>query len=148
MSGFTLTRTVSLSFDDAVDQVRSGLGDQGFGVLTEIDLAAALKAKLDVDVPAEVILGACRPSLAYAAIQAEPSIAAALPCNVVVRSLDSSSTVVEAFDPAAMTTLADSAALDDVAADARRRIGAMLEALDPPAAGLPTDDPADPSRRA
>jgi uncharacterized protein (DUF302 family) len=131
MTGFTLTRTVAAPYAETATRVRSALAEQGFGVLTEIDLAATLKAKLDVDVSPELILGACRPPLAYAAIQAEPSIAAVLPCNVVVRSQDAGTTVVEAFDPAAMLGLADNPALDDVAADARRRITAALDSLAP-----------------
>lgn len=78
-----------------------------------------------------MILGACRPPLAYQALQAEPSIAAVLPCNVVVRSLDDHSTIVEAFDPDAMMGLADSDALNGVATDARTRLVAALAALTP-----------------
>ena len=77
----------------------SALETQGFGVLTEIDLRATLKKKLDVDVAPQVILGACRPPLAYEALQVDPSIATVLPCNVVVRAIDDDTTVVEAFDP-------------------------------------------------
>jgi uncharacterized protein (DUF302 family) len=76
-----------------------------------------------------VILGACRPPLAYEALQVDPSIAALLPCNVVVRSVDERTSVVEAFDPAAMMGLADNGALDAVAADARQRLTAALAAL-------------------
>ncbi len=85
---YTLSRTLALPYDDAVAATREALADQGFGILTEIDLAATMKAKLDVDLPPQVILGACRPALAYEAIQVDPSIAAVLPCNVVVRSID------------------------------------------------------------
>jgi uncharacterized protein (DUF302 family) len=146
MTGFTLSRTLSVPYAEAVAQVRDGLADQGFGVLTEIDLAATLKAKLDVDIAPEVILGACRPPLAYAALQVDPSIAAVLPCNVVVRSVDATTTVVEAFDPAAMMALADNPALDDVATDAGQRIGAMLDALGP-LAPLDATDESTPARR-
>lgn len=132
MAGFTLQTTVDLPYAETVERVRAGLGDQGFGVLTEIDLAATLKAKLDVDLAPEVILGACRPPLAYAAVQADPSVAALLPCNVVVRSVGESSTVVEAFDPAAMMAMSDSDALEEMAADAGRRIRAMLDGLGEP----------------
>jgi uncharacterized protein (DUF302 family) len=89
-----------------------------------------MKAKLDVDLPPQVILGACRPPLAYEAIMIDPAIAAVLPCNVVVRSLDEATTVVEAFDPDAMMGLADNEALRTVADDARQRIVAALAALD------------------
>ncbi len=130
MSGYTITTTLDQAYPAAVEAVRAALGEQGFGVLTEIDLKATLKEKLDVDIEPQVILGACRPALAYEAVQAEPSIAAVLPCNVVVRSLDASTTVVEAFDPDAMMGLADNEALHAIATDAKKRLGAAFAALD------------------
>ena len=129
MSTYTITTTLNQPYAAAVEAVRAALGDQGFGVLTEIDLKAALKEKLDVEIEPQIILGACRPPLAYEAIQAEPSIAAVLPCNVVVRSVDPATTVVEAFDPDAMMGLADNAALHAVAADAKQRLNAAFAAL-------------------
>ena len=129
MSDFTLATTLNRPYEEAVEAVRSALGDQGFGILTEIDLKATLKTKLDVDVAPQVILGACRPALAYEALTAEPSIAAVLPCNVVVRTVDENTTVVEAFDPDAMMGLADNDALHAVAADAKERLTAALAAL-------------------
>ena len=129
MSTFTLTTTLALPYDDAVAATRAALADQGFGILTEIDLKATLKTKLDVDVVPQVILGACRPALAYEALAVDPSIAAVLPCNVVVRALDDTSTIVEAFDPDAMMGLADNDALHAVAADAKERLTAALSAL-------------------
>jgi uncharacterized protein (DUF302 family) len=126
---YTLSTTVPLPYDDAVAATRAALADQGFGILTEIDLAATMKTKLDVDLPPQVILGACRPALAYEAIQVDASIAAVLPCNVVVRSVGEGTTVVEAFDPAVMMGMSDQAALGRVAADARQRVTAALAAL-------------------
>ena len=126
---YTLSTTVELPYDEAVAATRTALGEQGFGILAEIDLAATLKAKLDVDVAPQVILGACRPPLAYQALQIDPSIAAVLPCNVVVRSLGETSTLVEAFDPDAMMGMAGNDALDPVAADAKQRLTAALDAL-------------------
>lgn len=129
MGTYTLSATIARPYDEVLNATRAALADQGFGIITEIDLAATMKAKLDVDLPPQVILGACRPTLAYEAIQVDPSIAAVLPCNVVVRSLDASTTVVEAFDPDAMMGLADDGALDSVAADAKMRLTAALAAL-------------------
>jgi uncharacterized protein (DUF302 family) len=129
MSSYTITATLNQPYATAVDSVRAALGDQGFGVLTEIDLRATLKEKLDVDIAPQVILGACRPPLAYEAIRVEPTIAAVLPCNVVVRAVDENTTVVEAFDPDAMMGLADNAALHAVAADAKQRLGAVFATL-------------------
>jgi uncharacterized protein (DUF302 family) len=130
MRGYTLSTTLRMPYDAAVSEVREGLADQGFGVLTEIDLKATLKAKLDVDVAPQVILGACRPQLAHEALQVDPSIAAVLPCNVVVRSVDDATTTVEAFDPRVMMSLAAEPGLTAVAADARTRITAALAALE------------------
>ena len=127
--GYTISTTVAASYDDTVAAVRAALIEQGFGVLTEIDLRATLKAKLDVDVAPQVILGACRPPLAHQAILAEPSIAALLPCNVVVRALDDTSTCVEAVDPDAMMSLSDSEAVRAVATDAKARLTAALASL-------------------
>lgn len=130
MSDYTLTATVRKPYAETVEAVRAALGDQGFGVLTEIDIKATLKAKLDVDVEPQIILGACRPQLAHQAIEADPSIAAVLPCNVVVRAADEATTVVEAFDPDAMVGLAgDSQILQTVAADAKARLIAALATL-------------------
>jgi len=129
MAGYTITATLDQPYDAAVEAARAALGEQGFGILTEIDLRATLKAKLDVDVAPQVILGACRPALAYEALTTEPSIAAVLPCNVVVRALDESTSIVEAFDPDAMMGMADAPGLRTVAADAKQRITAALASL-------------------
>ena len=132
MTQYTLETTVRRPYDETVEAVRAELATAGFGILSEIDLKATLKAKLDVDVAPQVILGACRPQLAHQALQADPSIAALLPCNVVVRALDDTTTVVEAFDPDAMMSLAGHAGdtLRAVATDARQRLTAALAALE------------------
>jgi len=131
MAGYTLRTTVSLPFDVAVAETRAALAEQGFGILTETDLASTLHAKLGVDLAPEVILGACRPALAYQAIQADPAIATVLPCNVVVRSTDAgTAAVIEALDPAVMLGISDDPALGAVATDARQRLAAALAALD------------------
>lgn len=129
MGTYTLSASIARRYDQVLQETRAALADQGFGILTEVDLAATMKAKLDVDLPPQVILGACRPSLAYEAIRVDPSIAAVLPCNVVVRYVDDSTTVVEAFDPAGMMGLAGDGALDSVAADAGQRLAAALATL-------------------
>ncbi|MET3808324.1 uncharacterized protein (DUF302 family) [Nakamurella sp. UYEF19] len=127
---YALTTTVPRPFDSVLAQVRSALAGVGFGVLTEIDIQQTLKNKLDVDVPAQIILGACRPSLAYAALQAEPSIGLLLPCNVVVRALGDASTAVEAMDPQVMVGLTGNTGLEAVAAEAGTRLRAALDSLD------------------
>jgi uncharacterized protein (DUF302 family) len=126
---YAISTTVHQPYDAVVDQVRDALAAQGFGILTEIDIQATMKAKLDADVPAQVILGACRPPLALAALQAEPTIGLLLPCNVVVRALDASSTAVAAVDPQTMVSMTDNPALQGVADDATRRLTAALNGL-------------------
>ncbi len=125
---YALTTTLSVPVDTAVTMTRAALADQGFGILTEIDLAATLREKIDVDIPPHLILGACRPPLAHEAVTAEPSIGLLLPCNVVVRS-DGEDVVVEAMDPATMVQLTGNAALAPVADDARARLVAALSSL-------------------
>ena len=125
---YALSTTVSTSYDETVAAVREALQEQGFGVLTEIDLQATLKKKLDVDVPPQVILGACRPPLAHAALQAEPSIGLLLPCNVTVRETDAG-TVVEAVDPQTMVTMTDNDDLQQVADEAKERLEKALAAI-------------------
>ena len=126
---YTISTTTDRSFDDALAATRTALADQGFGILTEIDLAATLHEKIGVTVPSQVILGACRPPLAHAATQAEPSIGVLLPCNVVVRATEDGATVVEAMDPDAMVSVTGNDALQEVATDARQRIEAALATL-------------------
>ena len=125
---YALSTTVQAPYDDTVEAVREALGEQGFGVLTEIDIKATLKKKLAVDVPAQVILGACRPPLAHAALQAEPSIGLLLPCNVVVRET-ADGTVVEAVDPQTMVAMTDNERLQPVADEAKERIEKALASL-------------------
>ncbi|MGO4256875.1 DUF302 domain-containing protein [Marmoricola sp. RAF53] len=124
-STYTLSATIEAPFAPTLARVREALADAGFGVITEIDMSATLKAKLDVDLPPQVVLGACRPALAHQALLADPSVAALLPCNVVVRSLDDATTLVETFDPAFLADLAGEA-VREVAADARERLGTVL----------------------
>ena len=128
---YVLSTTLEQGFEQTLDATRTALADQGFGILTEIDVKATLKAKLDIDVPSHIILGACRPPLAHAALQVEPSVGVLLPCNVVVRTLDEHHTVVEAMDPKTMVDLTANDALADVAAEAGTRLSAALTSLSP-----------------
>ncbi|BDH55671.1 DUF302 domain-containing protein [Tsukamurella sp. PLM1] len=128
MTDFTMSTTIDAPYADAVARVREGLADAGFGVLTEIDIRATLKAKLDVDVPPKVILGACRPQLAHEALGIDPRVAALLPCNVVV-SADGDGALVEVMDPNVMPEFTGTEALAGVAADARERLAGMLAGL-------------------
>ncbi len=128
------TITTDLSFDDAVERTRAALTEQGFGVLTEIDVQATMKKKLDKDLEPQVILGACNPDLAFQALQAEPGIGLLLPCNVVVRR-DNDRTLVSALDPQMMVSLPGKPELQPVADDAARRLRAALDTV----AAAPSD---------
>ncbi|MFE1586030.1 DUF302 domain-containing protein [Streptomyces sp. NPDC058737] len=112
--------------------VRQALADQGFGVLTEIDVQATLKAKLDQDMEPYVILGACNPPLAQRALDADRSVGLLLPCNVVVHG-DGDRVIVEAIDPETMVTLTGLDAMAPVAEEAGRRLEAALSSLGPSA---------------
>lgn len=121
--------TLDLNFADAEIKVREALAAEGFGVLTEIDVTATMKAKLDVDVPPYRILGACNPPLAYAALQADAYIGLLLPCNVVVYESDGR-TVVAAMEPSLMAQMSSSPELAEIAAEARARLVRVIEALE------------------
>lgn len=122
------TITLDRPYADVVEDVRSALKDQGFGVITEIDVQATMREKLGEEVGAYVILGACNPPLAHRALTADPSIGLLLPCNVVVRE-DEGRTIVEAMDPAVMVALTGEAELGSVATEAKTRLDAMLDTV-------------------
>ena len=126
---YGISTTVHAPFSATLEAVRGALAQQGFGVLTEIDMAATLKTKLDVTIEPQVILGACNPPLAHRALQAEESIGLLLPCNVVVRSIDETRTLVEALDPAVMVSVTGNPALASVAQDASTRLRAAVDSL-------------------
>ena len=126
---YALTTTVRRPFVDTLAATRAALADQGFGILTEIDMQATLKAKLGVEILQQVILGACRPLLAHAALQVEPSVGLLLPCNIVIRAIDHDTTVVEALDPKVIVSLTQNEALSLVATEAGQRLEAALDTV-------------------
>ncbi len=119
---------VAGAFPDVREGVVDALRAEGFGVLTEIDVAATMKARLDVDLAPYVILGACNPPLAHRALTTDPSIGVLLPCNVVVRA-DGETVVVEAMDPAAVLGLVGDPRVDEVAGDVRSRLARTVDAI-------------------
>jgi uncharacterized protein (DUF302 family) len=125
---YGMTIRLHRPFVDMVDQVRAALKEEGFGVLTEIDVQATLHEKLGEDMEPYLILGACNPPLAHRALQADRQIGLLLPCNVVVRA-DGNDTVVEALDPKIMVTVAGQPALEPIADEAARRLTRALRAL-------------------
>lgn len=128
MTDYTMTIHVSTDPDETTARVREALSEEGFGILSEIDVQAALKEKIGEDVGHYLILGACNPPLAHRAITEDPDIGALLPCNVVIRGNVEGGTDVVAADPAAMMEVAGPG-LSDVASEARTRIRRALDAV-------------------
>lgn len=123
MTDFGIRKTLALPYDQAVERATAILKDNGFGVLTTIDMKEKLKEKLGVDFKRYVILGACNPTLAYKALEAEPEIGLLLPCNVIVYETGESTSVVSAIDPATMVAVVPgNKAVAKVAADAKARL--------------------------
>ncbi len=129
MSNYAFGKTVAMSFDAAVEKVTAGLAKEGFGVLTEIDVSATMKKKINVDVPPYKILGACNPHFAHKALQAEPQIGALLPCNVVVRQDADKKIFVEFMDPNAILKLVDRPEVHGLAAEVRAKLERVLAAM-------------------
>ena len=128
-SKYGFGKTVEMSFDDAVARVTRALQSEGFGVLTDIDVAATMKKKLDRDMPPSRILGACNPPLAYRALEAEPSIGLLLPCNVVVRQDPSGKVHVEFMDPNVVLELVNKPEISRLAGEVRQRLERVMAAL-------------------
>ena len=127
MAAYAITRELDASFEDTVARVTASLAEQGFGVLTTIDVRNTLKKKLDLDVDPYVILGACNPQLASRGLKIEPDLGVLLPCNVVVRSVGQS-THIAAMEPLAALRLADNPELEPLATEARERIQKAVNA--------------------
>ncbi len=127
---YSMDKTVyGRSFDEIVARTREALQAEGFGVLTEIDVKATLKKKLDVDVAPYLILGACNPPLAHKVLELEPRIGVLLPCNVVVRELGDGNIEVSAMDPAAAMQVVENPAVREVAAEVRDRLARVMAAI-------------------
>lgn len=124
-----VTRLGGTTFDQVVEKVIGALKSEGFGVLTEIDVKDTLKKKLGVDFRRYIILGACNPSLAHRALEAEPHIGLLLPCNVVVQEAPEGDVVVSIADPRAMFTMVDNADVAPVAAEADQRLRRVIDAI-------------------
>ncbi|EQM29774.1 ABC transporter (plasmid) [Rhodococcus erythropolis] len=128
MTELAISIRLDMPFAETVDATREALSEQGFGILTEIDMQSTLKAKIDADIERYVILGACNPRLAKSAIDTDRQVGLLLPCNVIVRA-DGGSTIVEAMNPQVMVGLSDAPGLADVADEATALLHAAIMAL-------------------
>ena len=128
-SRYAFGKVVDLKYGEAIDRVVEALGQEGFGVLTQIDVAATLKKRLGKDMPPYRILGACNPEFAHRALEAEPEIGTLLPCNVVVRENATGKVFVEIMDPEAVMQLVGRPEVGEIAAEVRRRLERVVAAL-------------------
>ena len=126
---YTFGTVLSNPMDETRERVEAALAEQGFGILTEIDVQATLRDKLGIERAPYLILGACNPQLAHRALEADPSVGALLPCNVVLRAEDDR-TRVEIMDPSAAMAIAEAAGLAAVADEARDRLRQVVSALE------------------
>ncbi|HEX5596714.1 MAG TPA: DUF302 domain-containing protein [Micromonosporaceae bacterium] len=126
---YALSVRLPMAFAPAVERVRAALLEQGFGVITQIDLQATLREKIGVQIEEYLILGACNPELAHRAVNIDRDIGLLLPCNVVVRAGGPDATLVQALDPQVMVQVSKRAELGPVADEAARRLGTALDAL-------------------
>ena len=126
MSYYFSTQT-DLNFEDAITKTTEALKKEGFGVLTEIDVKATLKSKIDVDFPKYTILGACNPQFAHKALLSEAHIGAMLPCNVVVRENNAGQTEVFAVDPIASMSAVENADLEPIAQQVQQKLKAVID---------------------
>ncbi|MCJ7595363.1 MAG: DUF302 domain-containing protein [Desulfobacterales bacterium] len=127
---YYFSKTVDIPFEEALQKVVEALKQEGFGILTEIDVQATLKKKLDVDFRPYKILGACNPPFAYKALQAERMIGAMLPCNVIVQEAEEGKTEVAAIDPAASMQAIGNVDLKEIAEQVRLKLKAVVEQVE------------------
>jgi uncharacterized protein (DUF302 family) len=126
---YFFSKKVDGSFEDTIERVTEQLSKEGFGVLTTIDVSATLKKKLDVDFKRYTILGACNPTYAYKALQAEDKIGTMLPCNVIVQETESGQVEVAAVDPVASMMAISNEALGDIATEVRSKLQDVVNSL-------------------
>ena len=129
MTAIGMSVRLDVPLDEAVQRTRTALADQGFGILTEIDVAATLQAKLGVEVAPQVILGACNAPLAREGLRIEPDLGLLLPCNVVVRVDQDGATLVSALDPELLVSVPGRPELAPIAAEAKARLQTALAAI-------------------
>ena len=126
---YYFSKTVNLSFEDAIDRVTDELKKEDFGILTKIDVRETLKKKLDVDFQKYMILGACNPTYAYKSLQTEDKIGLMLPCNVIVQEFSNGKVEVAAIDPVASMQAVDNPDLEDVSDTVRNKLKKVINNL-------------------
>ena len=126
---YYFSKVMNISFDEAISRVTEELQKEGFGILTEIDVKATMKKKLDVEYPNYKILGSCNPPFAYKALQAEPLIGAMLPCNVIVREIKDSQVEVAAVDPIASMQAIQNPSLGEIATEVQGKLRKVIDSL-------------------
>lgn len=125
---YGMSRTLNRPFEEVNEEVRAALAEQGFGVVTEIDMQATLRTKIGVEIDQQIILGVCNPKYAHRALQAEPSIGLLLPCNVVIRKTDAG-TVVEMINPQMMAEITEAPEMKKIADEVSEKLSAALASL-------------------
>jgi len=128
-TNYTFGKNLNTDFDQAIDLVKQALADEGFGVLTEIDVAATMKKKLDLEMKPYRILGACNPNFAHQAIEVNPSIGSLLPCNVVVRTNEDDSVYVEFMDPESVLGIVNNPDITKVGTEVKTKLERVMNAL-------------------
>lgn len=126
---YTYSKTVTGEFDQVIEKVTEELQKEGFGILTEIDFSATIKKKLDKDIPAYRILGACNPGFAYEAYQAEDKIGTMLPCNVIVQDAGNGNVEVSAVNPIASMMAVENDNLGEIAGEVKEKLERVIDAL-------------------
>ena len=129
MAAYGISKTLSCSYEQAVEKTREALAAESFGILTEIDVQATLKKKLDKDFRKYIILGACNPPYAFKALTAETDIGLLLPCNVIVYENDEGGSTVSAIDPIIAMGMVENPALEDVAKEVRAKLMNVMNSL-------------------
>lgn len=129
MAAYGISKTLSCSYEEAVEKTREALAAESFGVLTEIDVQATLKKKLDKDFRKYIILGACNPPYAFKALTAETDIGLLLPCNVIVYENEGGGSTVSAIDPIVAMGMVENASLGDVAKEVRTKLVNVINSL-------------------
>ena len=125
---YGMSRTINRPFDEVNAEVRTALTEQGFGIVSEIDMQATLHNKIGVEIDSQIILGACNPMFAHRSLQAEPAIGLLLPCNVVIRKTDAG-TVVEMINPETMVSITENSAIAGIANEVSEKLAAALANL-------------------